>query len=65
MQRRLILLAFFFIPIAIGSSGAFAQQYPFVHYGPNDGLVSNRVRSIYQDSRGRIYFITLNCLTVQ
>ncbi len=64
MQRRLFFFACFFIPIAIGSAGAFAQQYPFVHYSPNDGLVSNQVRSIYQDSRGRIYFVTLNGLSV-
>ena len=69
MQRKSFFLACLFIPIVpiaigIGSAGAFAQQYPFVHYSPNDGLVSNRVRSIYQDSRGRIYFITLNGLSV-
>ena len=64
MQRKTFFLACIFIPIAIGSAGAFAQQYPFVHYSPDDGLVSNQVRSIYQDSRGRIYFITLNGLSV-
>jgi signal transduction histidine kinase/ligand-binding sensor domain-containing protein len=41
-----------------------AQQYPFVHYTPKDGLISNRVRSIYQDSKGRLYFCTQNGLSV-
>ena len=42
----------------------FSQQFPFVHYTPEDGLVSNRVRSIYQDSKGRMYFLTMNGLSV-
>lgn len=54
-----LLLACLFIP-AIAES----QQYPFVHYSPRDGLISNRVRSIYQDSRGKIYCNTLNGLSV-
>ncbi len=41
-----------------------AQQYPFVHYSPKDGLVSNRVRNIYQDSKGRLYFGTATGLSV-
>ena len=59
MQRTVIFLACFFIYAA-----CFTQQYPFVHYTPKDGLVSNRVRSIYQDSKGRIYFLTMNGLSV-
>ena len=42
----------------------YAQLYPFVHYSPKDGLVSNRVRSAYQDSKGRMYFLTMNGLSV-
>jgi ligand-binding sensor domain-containing protein len=45
-------------------AGSFAQQYPFVHYTPRDGLVSNRVKSIYQDSKGKIYFVTQSGLSV-
>src|SRR5688572_225324 len=41
-----------------------AQQLPFVHYTPKDGLVSNRVRSAYQDSKGRMYFATYGGLSV-
>ena len=40
------------------------QQYIFVHYSPKEGLASNRVRNIYQDSRGRLFFYTLNGLSV-
>ena len=64
MQRTAIILAYFFISIIIGSVSCFAQQYPFVHYSPKDGLVSNRVRSIYQDSKGRMYFLTMNGLSI-
>ncbi len=59
MQRAVIILACFFICV-----NCFSQQYPFVHYTPKDGLISNRVRSIYQDSKGRIYFLTMNGLSV-
>ena len=64
MQRTAIILACFFIPMAIGSVNCFSQQYPFVHYTPKDGLISNQIRSIYQDSRGRLYFTSINGLSV-
>ncbi|HLF63682.1 MAG TPA: hypothetical protein VI603_08010, partial [Saprospiraceae bacterium] len=41
-----------------------AQQYPFVYYTPRDGLVNSRVRSIKQDSKGCMYFITYGGLSV-
>lgn len=47
-------------PIAIGS----VEQYPFVHYTPKDGLISNSIRNIYQDSKGRLYFTSMNGLSV-
>ena len=59
MQRIFIFLACFFI-----CTCSIAQRYPFVHYTPKDGLASNWVRNIYQDSRGRIFFCTLNGLSV-
>jgi signal transduction histidine kinase/ligand-binding sensor domain-containing protein len=40
------------------------EQYPFVHYTPKDGLVNSRVRKAYQDSKGRMYFITYGGLSV-
>ena len=59
MQRAVLFLAYFFICV-----NCFSQQYPFVHYSPKDGLVSNRVRSIYQDSKGRMYFLSMNGLSI-
>ncbi len=70
MQRKLIFLACFFVPIAIGSANCLAQpaesrgQYPFVFYTPRDGLINSRVRSIKQDSRGRMLFVTFGGLSV-
>lgn len=45
-------------------ASCLAQQYPFVHYTPKDGLISNQVRNIYQDSKGRLYFTSVNGLSV-
>jgi signal transduction histidine kinase/ligand-binding sensor domain-containing protein len=45
-------------------ASSLAQQYPFVHYTPKDGLISNQVRNIYQDSKGRLYFTSVNGLSV-
>src|SRR3954464_5289442 len=72
MQRKLIFLACFFVPmvIGIGSANCLAQsaesrgQYPFVFYSPRDGLINSRVRSIKQDGRGRMLFITFGGLSV-
>ena len=41
-----------------------SQQYPVVRYTPKDGLVNSRVRSCFQDSRGRMYFLTNGGLSV-
>ena len=41
-----------------------AQQYPFVQYTPKDGMVNSRVSKMFQDSRGRIYFLTYGGLSV-
>jgi signal transduction histidine kinase/ligand-binding sensor domain-containing protein len=59
MQRAAIILAYFFI-----CANCFAQQYPFIHYTPKDGLVSSRVKKVYQDSKGRMYFLTFGGLSV-
>src|SRR4029079_5487890 len=42
----------------------WAQQYPFVYYTPKDGLVNSRVRKIYQDTKGRLYFMTFGGLSI-
>ena len=59
MQRILNFLACFVIWVS-----AVAQQYPFVNYSPKDGLVNGRVRKAYQDSKGRMYFLTFGGLSV-
>lgn len=59
MQRTFIIIAYFFI-----CAVSLAQQYPFVHYTPKDGLVNSRVRKAYQDSKGRMYFMTYGGLSV-
>lgn len=60
MQRSHFFLAYFFFVCARG----LAQQYPFVYYTPKDGLINSRVRSIKQDSKGFMYFITLGGLSI-
>ena len=64
MQRTALILACFFIPMVIGSVNCFAQQYPFVQYTPKDGLISNMIKNIYQDSKGRLYFTSIHGLSV-
>jgi signal transduction histidine kinase len=59
MQRTAIILACFFI-----CATSHAQEYPFVQYTPKDGLVSSRVKKCYQDSKGRMYFLTYGGLSV-
>lgn len=59
MQRAILILACFFV-----CANSFAQQYPYVHYTPKDGLVNSRVKKAYQDSRGRMYFLTYGGLSV-
>lgn len=59
MQRTVLILAYLFICV-----NCFSQQYPFVHYTPKDGIISNQIRNIYQDSKGRLYFTSMNGLSV-
>jgi signal transduction histidine kinase/ligand-binding sensor domain-containing protein len=59
MQRITLFLANMFFCVT-----CFAQQYPFVHYTPKDGLVNSRSRSAFQDSKGRMYFLTYGGLSV-
>ncbi len=49
------------LPAQLTESGG---QYPFVHYTPKDGLVNSRVRRAYQDSKGRMYFMTFGGLSM-
>jgi ligand-binding sensor domain-containing protein/two-component sensor histidine kinase len=74
MQRTVIILACIF-SAAMLRINSFAQiidpkaigpgeQYPFVHYTPKDGLISNQIKNIYQDSKGRLYFTSVNGLSI-
>ncbi len=54
MQAKAIL----FLLALLICSDCISQQYPFIHYSPKDGLVNNRTRSMYQDSRGLLYVAT-------
>lgn len=58
MQKRALFAACFFI-----YTTCFSQQYPFVHYTSKDGLVNSRVRKAFQDSKGRMYFMTFGGLS--
>ncbi|HEX5654760.1 MAG TPA: two-component regulator propeller domain-containing protein [Chitinophagaceae bacterium] len=58
MHRIAIVLACFF------TWTANAQQYPFVHYTPREGLADNRVRFIFQDSKGKLYISTYGGLSI-
>src|SRR4030095_13491889 len=70
MQRKLTFLACLFVLAVVLNVDCLAQlaesrgRYPFVFYTPRDGLVNSRVRSIKQDSRGRMFFITYGGLSV-
>jgi len=44
--------------------GLIAQQYPFVHYTPREGLVNNRARFIFQDGKGKLYIATYGGLSI-
>src|SRR5687768_1563499 len=59
MHRIAIILAYILF-----CANCLAQQYPFVHYSPKDGLISNQIKNIYQDSKGRLYFTSVNGLSV-
>lgn len=59
MQRATIFLACF-----IAWSAVSAQQYPFVHYTPREGLANNRARFIFQDSKGKLYISTYGGMSI-
>ncbi|HEX6171183.1 MAG TPA: two-component regulator propeller domain-containing protein [Chitinophagaceae bacterium] len=59
MQRTALLLAYFF-----SCTISFAQLYPFVHYTPREGLVNNKARFLFQDSKGKLYIGTFDGLSI-
>ena len=70
MQRAAIILAYFFIPMVIGSVNAFTQMgssiphHNFKHINVQNGLVQNIVYHFLEDSRGYMWFGTHNGLTL-
>ena len=59
MQRTVLILACFFI-----CTNCFAQLYPFVHYTPREGLVNNKAKFMFQDSKGKLYIATFGGLSI-
>ncbi len=59
MQRTAIFLACLLV-----SNILIAQHYPFVHYTPREGLVNNRARFVFQDSKGKLYISTYGGLSI-
>src|SRR2546421_5400561 len=57
-------LYLFFAICVSGFVKTFAQEYPFIKYNPKDGLINSRIRNVYQDSKGRLFFMTANGLSV-
>jgi signal transduction histidine kinase/ligand-binding sensor domain-containing protein len=58
MQRSILIACLFLY------NDCFSQQYPFVHYTPREGLVNNRARFVFQDSKGKLYIATYGGLSV-
>src|SRR5215470_3488595 len=58
MQRSILIACLFLY------ANCFSQQYPFVHYTPREGLVNNRARFVFQDSKGKLYIATYGGLSV-
>lgn len=63
-MRALIINIYSVIVIMLMVSGqrVYAEQFRFIHYEIEDGLSSNTVRSILQDSQGFMWFGTENGL---
>jgi signal transduction histidine kinase/ligand-binding sensor domain-containing protein len=60
-MKRYALLLFLALSIC---TDCISQRYPFIHYTPKDGLVSNNAHFMFQDSRGLLYISTLEGLSV-
>lgn len=61
LMKRLCGISMFFI---IGSYYSFCQQYPFIRFTPRDGLVSANVMKAFQDSYGKLYFLTVKGFSI-
>ena len=65
--QRFVLLKtltpFYFILAILIASQGFAQQYNFINYSIEDGLVQSQVKSMCQDQDGYVWFGTLGGLS--
>src|ERR1700761_5581632 len=59
MQRIPFFLACFFV-----FANCYAQRYAFINYTPKDGLINNRARFMFQDSKGKLYISTYGGLSI-
>src|SRR4030095_11275033 len=65
MQRTAIVLACFLNWLTgISQLPRSGGQYPFVQYTPREGLVNNRARFIFQDSKGKLYISTFGGISI-
>ena len=65
MQRTASILACFFICInCLSQSASTGGKYPFVHYTQREGLVNNKARFMFQDSKGKLYIGTFGGLSI-
>src|SRR5512138_2574383 len=60
MKRLCCIFVFF----TIGSCDSFSQQYPFIRFTPRDGLVSANVMKVFQDTKGKLYFLTVKGFSI-
>ena len=60
LKRHHLLLVW----IVASTLNSYSQEYPFIHYTPKDGLINSRLRNVYQDSKGRLFFMTANGLSM-
>ena len=50
--------------ILASTLNSYSQEYPFIQYTPKDGLINSRIRNVYQDSKGRLFFMTANGISM-
>ncbi len=60
---RIVVVTIFVFSFACSINFAKAQQQIFKNYTVNDGLISNTVRRVFQDSKGFLWIGTLEGLS--
>ncbi len=59
-KKRVVFFGLLFL--SLRAAGQYAEQFSFTHYGQADGLASNMVNNLVQDSTGFIWLSTNNGL---